>query len=75
MKIEPKTELALMREQLEGARNDLILYAAHEGESVVIDANIRHKREQIKELERRIAAAEQPEDERRYSGLLEEELS
>ena len=58
MTTEPKDELQLLREQLAGARDDLMFMRRYEGDSVAIDANIRHKREQIAELEERIREKE-----------------
>ena len=61
MQIQPKTPLDLLREQLESCINDLILYSKHEHESLVIDANIQHKREQVAELRRKIEEMEKEE--------------
>ena len=49
--MEAKDEMQLLREQLAGARDDLMFMRRYEGDSVAIDANIRHKREQIAALE------------------------
>ena len=57
-KIEPKTELERLREKMDGCMDDLIRYKAVEGQSPVIDANIRHKREQLHQLEAKIAELE-----------------
>lgn len=59
--IKPKNELDLLREQLQGAQYDLLAYSKHAGESPVIDANIRHKRAQVEDLERRVLALEDEE--------------
>ena len=52
--MEAKDELQLLTEQLQGARDDLMFMTRYAGDSVAIDANIRHKREQIRDLEERI---------------------
>ena len=52
--MEAKDEMQLLREQLAGARDDLMFMRRYEGDSVAIDANIRHKREQIAALEEEI---------------------
>lgn len=61
MTIDPKTELDLLREQAEHCRILLVAMAKNEGQSRVIDANIRHKREQLRDLEERIRALEEAE--------------
>ena len=55
---EEEMELRETNEKLEGCRNDLIFMRQYEGESPVIDANIRHKREQVKQLEEHRKALE-----------------
>lgn len=57
--VKPKSELDLLREQLTGAQFDLLMYSKHQGESPVIDANIRHKREQVEALEKRVLELEE----------------
>ena len=52
--MEAQDELQLLTEQLQGARDDLMFMTRYAGDSVAIDANIRHKREQIRDLEERI---------------------
>ena len=52
--LEAKDELQLLREQLAGCRDDLMFMGRYAGDSPAIDANIRHKREQIRDLEERI---------------------
>ena len=59
--IRPKSELDLLREQLQGAQFDLLMYGKHQGESPVLDANIQHKREQVEDLERRVLELEEQE--------------
>lgn len=61
MTIEPKTELDLLREQAQHCRILLTAMAKNEGQSRVLDANIRHKREQLRDLEERIRALEEAE--------------
>lgn len=53
--IEEKTEMQLVEEQLAGCRDDLLFMRRYAGDSPIIDANIRHKAEQIKDLEERLA--------------------
>lgn len=48
--IHKKTELELARENLESAKTDLFSYRKFEGQSPVIDANIRHKEAQVREM-------------------------
>lgn len=57
--VKPKSELDLLREQLTVAQYDLLMYSKHQGESPVLDANIKHKREQVEDLERRVLALEE----------------
>ena len=59
--IESKSELDLLREQLASAQWDLLAYSKHQGESPVLDANIRNKREQVESLQRRVLALEDKE--------------
>lgn len=54
MMTEPKDEMQLLREQLAGYRDDLMFMNKYAGDSPAIDANIRHKREQIRDQEERI---------------------
>ena len=61
MYLKEKPEKDRLREQLDGAVLDLMMYRKHEGESPVLDANIRHKREQIESLQARIAQIEREE--------------
>ena len=61
MNIEPKTELDLLREQAQHCRILLMAMVKNEGQSRVIDANIRHKRDQLQDLEERIRALEEAE--------------
>lgn len=56
-----KTELDLARENLLSAKTDLYAYRKHEGESPVLDANIRHKEEQVRQLEARVRQLEEEE--------------
>ena len=56
-----KTELEIARDNLILAKTDLYAYRKHEGESPVIDANIRHKREQVESLQRRVLMLEKKE--------------
>lgn len=58
MNIEPKTELERLREQLEGCLNDLVIMGSPEGQPAIIQINIRHKREQVRQLEEQIKALE-----------------
>ena len=62
--VEAKSELDLLREQLIGAQMDLLTYSKHKGESLVIDANIEHKRAQVEDLQRRVLALEEEEKEK-----------
>lgn len=62
--IQNKSELDLLREKLEIAQWDLLTYSKHQGESLVIDANIAHKREQVEDLQRRVLALEAEEKEK-----------
>lgn len=61
MTIEPKTELDLLREQAQHCRLLLAAMVKNEGQSRVLDANIRHKRDQLQDLEQRIRALEEAE--------------
>lgn len=61
MTIDPKTELDLLREQAQHCRILLTAMAKNEGQSRVIDANIRHKRDQLRDLEQRIRELEEAE--------------
>ena len=54
--IEGKSELELLQEQLAGCQDDLLFMRRYAGDSPIIDANIRHKAAQIRELEEKIAA-------------------
>lgn len=60
--INAKSELDLLREQLAGAENDLLVYSKYQGQSPVIDANIRHKRAQVEQLQARVLEMEQEEE-------------
>ena len=60
--INAKTELDLLREQLESAQTDLLAYSKYQGQSPVIDANIRNKREQVEQLQARVLEMEQEEE-------------
>lgn len=51
-----------MREQLESAQTDLLAYSKYQGQSPVIDANIRHKRAQVEQLQARVLEMEQEEE-------------
>ena len=62
--LEAKDDLQLLREQLQGARDDLMFMNKYAGDSVAIDANIRHKREQIRDLEERIRKLEGQDENR-----------
>ena len=62
MSIEPKTELELLREQLAGCLDDLVWMGNPEGQSLLIRMNIEHKRQQAKDLEKRIAELEALEE-------------
>lgn len=57
--VKAKSELDLLREQLTMAQFDLLTYSKHQGESPVIDANIRHKREQVEALQAKVLALEE----------------
>ena len=57
-----KSELDLLREQLAEAQTDLLAYSKYQGQSPVIDANIRHKREQVEALQARTLELEQKEE-------------
>lgn len=59
--IRQKSELELAREKLELAKNDLFSYRKFEGQSPVIDANIRHKARQVEEYETRVLELEAEE--------------
>ena len=63
MRVEQKSEKDRLYEQLDGAIQDMVNYRKLEGQSPVIDANIRHKREQIESLKARIAEIEEEEKE------------
>ena len=65
--IRKKTELELARETLEGLENDLLSYRRCEGQSPVIDANIRHKEQQVREYAARVKELQDAEMEK--SGL------
>ena len=62
--IQSKSELDLLREQLESAQWDLWAYSKHSGKSSVLDANIQHKRAQVEDLQRRVLALEAEEKEK-----------
>ena len=73
--IREKSEKELLQEQLDGAIIDMVNYRKLEGQSPVIDANIRHKREQIERLRARIAEIEKEEadrKEREWQGMVAE---
>ena len=63
-----KSELDLLREQLAGAENDLLVYSKYQGQSPVIDANIRHKRAQVEQLQARVLEMEQKRKRRNTGG-------
>ena len=48
--IKHKSQLERLREQLESCEIDLYSYRKYAGQSPVIDANIRHKEEQIRQI-------------------------
>lgn len=56
--IEQKTELELLREQLEECRKDLYFMGSPEGQPALIAANIRHKQAQARKLAERIREIE-----------------
>ena len=56
--IKKKTELEMAREKLALAQTDLFAYRKYAGQSPWIDANIRHKAEQVAELEKEVKALE-----------------
>lgn len=56
--MEAKTELEQLKEMRDGAINDLMFMNHYQGDSPVIDANIRHKKAQIRELEEKIRRME-----------------
>lgn len=56
--IKHKSQLERLREQLESCEMDLYSYRKYEGTSPVIDANIRHKEEQIRKIQADIKALE-----------------
>lgn len=59
--MEKKSELQLLQEQLAGCRDDLMFMNRYRGDNPMIDANIRHKAEQIRELEEKIRRMEEDE--------------
>ena len=69
VRLEEMTELDLLRDQLEGCRNDLLVMSKYKGESPVLDANIRHKAAQIAALEEKIARIEAGEQGTSPAGL------
>ena len=56
-----KTELELLEEQYEGALDDLMIMQKYGGQSVLMDANIRHKQAQVRELARKISEIKEAE--------------
>lgn len=60
--IRKKSELELAREKLELAKNDLFSYRKFEGQSPVIDANIRHKEAQVRQMDARVRQLEEEEN-------------
>lgn len=60
--IQAKSEIDLLREQLESAQTDLLAYSKYQGQSPVIDANIRHKRAQVEALQAQVLEMEQEEE-------------
>lgn len=60
--INAKSEPDLLREQLDSAQTDLLAYSKFQGQSPVIDANIRHKRAQVEQLQARVLEMEQEEE-------------
>ena len=52
--IKAKTELEKTEELLQGALIDLAQYRKFAGQSPVIDANIRHKEQQVRELDAKV---------------------
>lgn len=65
--IKSKSELELARETLEGLENDLLAYRRFQGQSPVIDANIRHKEQQVREYAAKLKELQDAEEEK--SGL------
>lgn len=59
--MEMKTEKQLLEEQLAGCKDDLMFMSHYRGDNPLIDANIKHKAEQIRELEERIRRMGQDE--------------
>lgn len=55
-----KTELELLEEQYEGALDDLMIMQKYGGQSVLMDANIRHKQAQVRELAQKITMLRTP---------------
>ena len=51
---ETTTEKQLLEEQLAGCKDDLMFMSRYRGDNPMIDANIRHKVDQIRTLEERI---------------------
>ena len=55
-----KDELAMLKDMLDGAEEDLRRYKAHRGSgNQYLEANYAHKAEQIEELKKRIAKIEE----------------
>lgn len=53
-------ELAMLRDMLEGAEEDLIRYKAYKGSGIrLLEANYAHKVRQIEDLKQRIAKIEE----------------
>lgn len=57
-KTELDREIELVKGQLNGCYQDLIVYKKYRGQSPVLDANIMHKEKQTKDLEERLKALE-----------------
>ena len=58
MQIHEKTPLARLRELRDMQVQQLIFLRAHEGESPVVDENIRHKQQQIRDYDKTIELME-----------------
>lgn len=61
MSVEPKSELELLREQAQACRNQLLAMGSPDGQPAIIQANIRHKREQLYQMMARIEELEKDE--------------
>lgn len=58
MDVQPKSELELLREQAQACRNLLLAMGSPDGQPAIIQANIRHKREQLYQMMARIEELE-----------------